>query len=112
MLPPKIWEEDVWNNNGTLYRGQLLSIKEKNTYYTTKYIGGCVPYWFAAQLLNAGESFETFDPVNKVTFDVFLIHFQYRKKTGNLIIEVATLHQNYGSNSWQCRANPFSLVPM
>ena len=100
-LPRVIFEDYFWNDNGKTYYDETMVIFETNTSYTTKVLGGCLPYWKLAQLFNDGNVFTCVDPQTGVENDIYIPHVTYQKKTGNFHLEMSTMHRNPNSDVWQ-----------
>lgn len=106
---PAIWLEDIMQHNNELYGDEKLCVLETASAYTTKFLGGCMPYFLFCDLTNNGKVYTLQDPVSKMWLDLYVIHMQLQKVTCNLYVEISTMHRNYGSNTWQAVVHPAAL---
>ena len=97
-------------HNNEEYGDEKLNILETASCYTTKFLGGCMPYFFFCIKTNNGKVYTLQDPVSKMWLDLYIIHMQLMKVTCNLHVEVSTMHKNYGSNTWQAVVHPAALA--
>ena len=107
-VPYIIFKEDIYDNNGKKYGKETLKLQDVGSKITTKCVGGFCPYFFMTDLCNNGKVFKCTDPQSGIEIDIYIIHLTHQKATGNLHVEMSTMHRNPGSDVWQATDKAFS----